>query len=423
MRSFLSYFRAYLDQESRDVPPVRLRPPPRARLVRLVVGLVCRVHRRASAAKRQRLAAACCRYAPGSGRQSRAESLAESANNPAGGSTVNGRAATSTRRPNVLPTTRVVAPKERPRPRVRRPQVATNRPPAPPTQEQLVTQQNEKLDSARNNIFPPVGANSYEVTHRTIESLPQGTNTTLDKVLLQLPGVTQDSAASGELHVRNEHANLQFRINGIMLPDGVAGGFGTFLDSGIIGNMSLLTGALPAQYGLRTAGVLDIQTKTDAFNNSGTVSVYGGSHQTITPFAEYGGTVGQTQYYVSGRYMYNNLGIENPTPANEAIHDRTQQEKGFLYLSTVLDPESRLTLISGAANSLIRFPTIQGSRPPLRCPRSPPSIQHSSTSGSRRPPSSTCWPTSIRQKASTTRSPTSSATTSCTSGLIRSATF
>jgi hypothetical protein len=27
-------------------------------------------------------------------------------------------------------------------------------------------------------------------------------------------------AASGSLHVRNEHANVQTRINGIMLPDG-----------------------------------------------------------------------------------------------------------------------------------------------------------------------------------------------------------
>jgi hypothetical protein len=201
----------------------------------------------------------------------------------------------------VLPAIRAVAPKERARPRVRPPQVATNLPPTPSTQEQVMTQQNEKFDTARKNIFPPVGANSYEVTHQAIESLPQGNNTALDKVLLQLPGVTQDSAASGDLYVRNEHANLQFRINGVQLPDGVAGGFGQFLDSGIVGNMALLTGALPAQYGLRTAGVLDIQTKTDAYNNSGTVSIHGGSHQTITPFAEYGGTVGQTQYYVSDR--------------------------------------------------------------------------------------------------------------------------
>ena len=178
-------------------------------------------------------------------------------------------------------------------------------------------------------------------------------------MLLQTPGVSQDSAASGELHVRNEHGNLQYRINGIMLPDGV-GAFGQILDTGIIGSLALLTGALPAQYGLRTAGVLDIQTKADAFNNSGSVSVYGGSHGSITPSFEYGGTAGQTQYFVSGRYFGSQLGIENPTPANEAIHDRTAQEKGFLYLSTVIDPTSRLTFISGVSNGLYQIPNNPG---------------------------------------------------------------
>src|SRR4029077_14111422 len=160
---------------------------------------------------------------------------------------------------------------------------------------------NEKFDTTRQNIFAPTGANSSQINHQAIEALPQGTNTTLDKVLLQLPGVTQDSAASGELHVRNEHGNLQYRINGIMLPDGV-GAFGQILDTGIVGSLALLTGALPAQYGLRTAGVLDIQTKADAFNNSGSVSLYGGSHGTITPSFEYDGTAGQTQYFASGRF-------------------------------------------------------------------------------------------------------------------------
>ena len=262
---------------------------------------------------------------------------------------------------NVLPETRVVAPVERRQPRARPPQVVANLPPAP-TQAQVVAKQNQAFDTARQNILTPVGANSYEVSHQAIEALPQGNNTTLDKVLLQLPGVTQDSAASGELHVRNEHANLQYRINGIMLPDGV-GSFGQILDTGIVGSLALLTGALPAQYGQRTAGVLDIQTKTDAFNNSGSVSVYGGSHGTITPSVEYGGTVGQTQYFVSGRFLQNNLGIENPTSSNEAIHDRTSQEKGFLYLSTVLDPTSRLTFMSGLSNSTFQIPNNPGQTP------------------------------------------------------------
>jgi outer membrane receptor protein involved in Fe transport len=266
--------------------------------------------------------------------------------------------------PTALPQIEVVAPRRAQPPRRPRTRVTTGRtretPAAPPQSEaQVVAGKNEKFDEARQNIVAPVGATSYQINHQAIEALPQGANATLDKVLLQAPGVSQDSAASGELHVRNEHGNLQYRINGIMLPDGV-GAFGQILDTGIIGSISLLTGALPAQYGLRTAGVLDIQSKADAFNNSGSVSVYGGSHGTITTSSEYGGTVGQTQYFVSGRYFGSNLGIENPTPANEAIHDRTAQEKGFLYLSTVIEPTSRLTFMSGVSNSTFQIPNNPG---------------------------------------------------------------
>jgi outer membrane receptor protein involved in Fe transport len=267
----------------------------------------------------------------------------------------------------VLPQIEVTAPRPPQTPRRPKTRVTTgerrNVPTAPrQTQAQIIAGQNEKFDDARRAIVAPTGAGTYELSRQALEALPQGTNTTLDKALLQAPGVSQDSAASGEFHVRNEHANVQYRINGIMLPDGV-GAFGQILDTGIIGSLALITGALPAQYGLHTAAVLDIQTKADAFNNSGSVSVYGGSHGNITTSMEYGGTVGQTQYFVSGRYFGSSVGIENPTPAYNAIHDNTSQEKGFLYLSTVLDPTSRLTFISGVSNGSYQIPNNPGQTP------------------------------------------------------------
>jgi outer membrane receptor protein involved in Fe transport len=268
--------------------------------------------------------------------------------------------------PAQLPEVDVVAPRQsqpvkRPRTRVTT-AVRRQTPAAPRTEAQVVADKNTELDDARRIIVAPTGANSYQLTHQELESLPQGNNQPLDKALLQFPGVSQDSAASGELHVRNEHANVQYRINGIQLPDGV-GAFGQIIDTGIVGSLALVTGALPAQYGLHTAAVLDIQTKADAFSNTGSVSVYGGSHGTFTSFAEYGGTIGQTQYYVSGRYLGNDVGIENPTPAYNAIHDHTDQEKGFLYLSTILDPASRLTLISGVSNGAYQIPNNPGQPP------------------------------------------------------------
>lgn len=266
-------------------------------------------------------------------------------------------------RGNVLPEIKVTAPAKRRRSRT--PPVsraAARRPPTALTQAQVVARRSGTFDAARQSIYAPGGTSPYQITQRSIEALPQGENTSLDRVLLQAPGVSQDSAASGDLHVRNEHANVQYRINGIMLPDGV-GAFGQILDTGIVGSLALITGALPAQYGLHTAGVVDIQTKANAFDNSGKVGVYGGSHGTITPYAEWGGTVGATQYFVSGRYFGSDLGLENPTPSNSAIHDHTDQGKGFAYVSTVLDPTTRLTYIGGAAYSRFQIPNNPGQPP------------------------------------------------------------
>src|SRR5271157_3123829 len=56
----------------------------------------------------------------------------------------------------------------------------------------------ERLNAAREFILPKIGVNSYNLDRQAIEALPQGDNTPLDKVLLQTPGVSQDSAPSSK---------------------------------------------------------------------------------------------------------------------------------------------------------------------------------------------------------------------------------
>ena len=185
----------------------------------------------------------------------------------------------------------------------------------------------------------------------------------------------------GLLHVRNDHANVQFRINGVMLPDGVTG-FSSVFDTGLIGTIALVTGALPAEYGMRTVGLVDITTRADVFNNSGSVSYYGGSRGTFEPSFEYGGTFGANcpantgasatakpsaanstcfggvQYFFTGRYLQTTEGIENPLPTLNAIHDFSQQERGFGYMSTFVDPYTRLSLIAGTATNSFQIPNV-----------------------------------------------------------------
>ncbi|MGC2122204.1 MAG: TonB-dependent receptor plug domain-containing protein, partial [Xanthobacteraceae bacterium] len=218
------------------------------------------------------------------------------------------------------------------------------------------------LDQARDNLLPKLGASTYTISRDTIENLPQADNTPIDKVILQMPGVSYDSAVSNpSFHVRGEYANVQTRINGIVVPEGVSS-FGPFLDTNFIGSMSLLTGALPAEYGLRTAGVLDITSRAFAAPG-GEVSLYGGSRQTFTPSFDYGGGVGNSEYFVSARGDWNGLGIENPTPGLNAIHDETQQGKFLGYVSTLLDESTRLSVISAASYSAFQIPNNPGQTP------------------------------------------------------------
>jgi outer membrane receptor protein involved in Fe transport len=221
-----------------------------------------------------------------------------------------------------------------------------------------------QLDQARDQIQPDLGATAHTFSKEQIETLSQGANAPFNQVILRAPGVAQDSAANGDLHVRGEHANLQYRINGVLLPEGITG-FGLELDPRFVDSMQLITGSLPAQYGFRTAGVVDIQTKGGAFENGGTAEMYGGSDDTLRPSFEFGGSSGKLNYFIDGSYDHNGLGIENPTASHEAIHDNTDQGKTFAYLSYILDDTSRISFIGSASYSNFQVPDVPENTTPM----------------------------------------------------------
>jgi outer membrane receptor protein involved in Fe transport len=220
-----------------------------------------------------------------------------------------------------------------------------------------------QFDAARDKaLLPKLGASDYSIDQQALQSLPQGQNTPLDKVVLQIPGVSYDSAISNpDFHVRNEYANVAYRINGIQLPDGVSA-LGPLLGTDFVGRMSLLDGTLPAQYGLRTAGVVDITTKSQ-FEPGGTFDLYGGTWATVSPSVEYGGSTETTEYFLSGRYLQSDQGLENAMPTANPVHDDTAQERFFGYGSTLLNDENRLTYMTGVWVGRFQIPNASGEAP------------------------------------------------------------
>jgi len=134
----------------------------------------------------------------------------------------------------------------------------------------------QHLDEGRASIQTATGASTYTFNSTAIEAIPGGDNVHLNQVILRAPEVAQDSF--GQFHIRGEHNGLQYRLNGIILPEGISV-FGQSLDPRFVSSLSLITGALPAEYGLRTAGIIDITTKSGIEEPGGAVTLYGGSRR------------------------------------------------------------------------------------------------------------------------------------------------
>lgn len=210
-----------------------------------------------------------------------------------------------------------------------------------------------RLDAARAGIQTQTGASTYTINAQAIQAAPGGDNVQLNQVILQAPDVAQDSF--GQMHIRGEHNGLQYRLNGIILPEGIAV-FGQTLDPRVIQSMKLITGALPAEYGLDTAGIIDLTTKSGALDRQGAISLYGGSHGEIQPSLYDGGTAGKLTYFVTGDYLKSDLGIEAPDSSVTPLHDTTKQYHGFGYFDYLLDSDDRVSVIVASSRDRFQIP-------------------------------------------------------------------
>jgi len=252
------------------------------------------------------------------------------------------------------------------------PAASSAEPPTPPAQSLQrveISGTRQRLDAARNGLSPDTGSSIYRLDRQDIKNLPLGDSTPINQVILQTPGVVQDSY--GQLHIRGDHANVQYRINGVIIPESISG-FGQALETRFADHLTILTGALPAQYGYRNAAVVDITSKGDSLENAGNIGVTVGSHGHVETSADVSGTRGALSYFLTGSYLRNNIGIENPTPDKEALHDTTKQTKGFGLLSYVLGEDSRVSVMFGTTNNHFQIPDVPGQTPSFTLDTVPP---------------------------------------------------
>jgi hypothetical protein len=132
---------------------------------------------------------------------------------------------------------------------------------------------------------------TYQLSRKDIEALPRGNNNDVYDVLLTIPSVIYGGLK--QTHIRQDHANQQFRIDGIPIPDTVSGSFADIVPPRAWERADIILGGMEAQYGNKTAIIVDITSKSGTKPGFGSVQVFGGSNETVNPSIEYGGAIGE----------------------------------------------------------------------------------------------------------------------------------
>ena len=91
---------------------------------------------------------------------------------------------------------------------------------------------------------------TYQLSRKDIEALPKGNNSDVYEVLLTVPSVVYGGLK--QTHIRQDHANQQYRIDGIPIPDTVSGAFADIVPPRAWERADIILGGMEAQYGNKT---------------------------------------------------------------------------------------------------------------------------------------------------------------------------
>ena len=219
-----------------------------------------------------------------------------------------------------------------------------------PTLEETVTVEAPKREAPR----PPTNPSSAtQIQREDMLSLPRGDSASVNDILALQPGFVFDSL--GQLYVRGNHGNLQYQLDGVPLPESVSGLFGQFLSPKLLENIEVITGGLPAEYGQRLSGLVNLNSRRPPPEGEGQAELLYGSYNTWTPSVFYGQKLGSVSYMTGGSFTWTDRGINPPNPTTY-VWDKSQQGRVFGKVDFDFNDRDHLTTLIAYSHNQFQIP-------------------------------------------------------------------
>lgn len=219
------------------------------------------------------------------------------------------------------------------------------------------------------------------ISREQLKAMPAGEDRPITEVVTTQPGFVQD--AFGNVYARGNHANIQYQIDGIPIPDSVGNLFAQALPVRLIDSLEILSGGMPAEFGNRLAAVVNISTRRGSTTPEGMMQLRYGSFQTVEASGYYGRSVGPVSFFAGGSYMQSQRMLDTPA-VTPILHDDGRNGRAFLRLDIAASARDRIEIFANYAHNFFQIP-IDPTTVPLD-PRRPDLVRPVDEFGNESPP-------------------------------------
>jgi TonB dependent receptor/Carboxypeptidase regulatory-like domain len=171
----------------------------------------------------------------------------------------------------------------------------------------------------------------------------------IEAIVASAPGFAPDD--NGRLHPRGSESQVQYVVDGVPITDNLSAIFSTSLDARTLRTVEVMTGGIPAEFGDKLAGVINVNTRSGLeIPTQGGVTISGGSFSTGEVGADFSTRAKKFGFLTNMTASTSQRFLDPPTIEN--FHNFGRTGKAFFRLDYQFDQRNSLrgTFLFGGSN-------------------------------------------------------------------------
>lgn len=210
---------------------------------------------------------------------------------------------------------------------------------------------NVTVTSENSGLLESDRTSSDTDVSQTVLERPTGAapSRAIESIVASTPGFVTDD--NGRMHPRGSESQVQYVVDGIPITDNLSAIFSTSLDARTMRTVEVLTGGIPAEFGDRLAGVINVNTRSGLEGpTQGGISLSGGSFSTGEVGADFATHTKKFGFLTNLSASTSQRYLDPPTIDN--FHNFGRTGKGFFRLDYQVSQNNSLrgTFTFGGTN-------------------------------------------------------------------------